>query len=198
MSDLSRWTTRHIDIDLSEGAENFELDEMLFIACADRTSPLWRVKTYMDDAQWLMSMEFLENSRYSPQWMKDCAAKAICHYKKKESRNTIDMHEGPTLGKRDYADGRSPGYVYVAGGDGYFKIGRSKSPVERVNGMSTKLPFEIEIIHVIETNDMCRLESDLHERFGALRLNGEWFNLGGRNIDWIKGIDNETILENER
>ena len=195
MIDLLKWTGRDISFDLKDREKNFELDEMFFVSCADRTSPLWRKETYLDDEQWLMAMEFLLTSQYSPEWMKTGAADAIHHYKDRSLKSTIDMNEHPSQSELSYAENMHPGYVYLIGGNGYYKIGLSSNPFHRIEGISTKLPFEVELIHTIKTNDTRKLELELHKKYDHLRLNGEWFRLRDRDVEEIKKVGDETILE---
>lgn len=80
------------------------------------------------------------------------------------------------------------GYVYLLSGGGYYKIGLSKSVDIRIEQISPKLPFEIELIHQIKADDMVTLENQLHERFADKRVNGEWFMLAQEDIDYIKSL----------
>lgn len=80
------------------------------------------------------------------------------------------------------------GYVYVLKSPtGTFKIGRSKDPNDRIKTFNVKLPFEVEFEHLIKTDDMYQLESQLHKRFAAQRVGGEFFSLTQSDIDMIKG-----------
>ena len=51
------------------------------------------------------------------------------------------------------------------------------------------LPFEIELVHTIKTDDMVEIERFLHEKFADQRTNGEWFCLSDDDIEWLKDID---------
>lgn len=82
-----------------------------------------------------------------------------------------------------------PGYVYLIQSPTHaYKIGRTVNPDNRLRTFSVKLPFEVEYVCVIATQDMYGLEADLHERFAGKRLNGEWFALSPEDIDYIKGL----------
>lgn len=81
------------------------------------------------------------------------------------------------------------GYVYlIQSPTGAYKIGKSNNPDDRVHTFEVKLPFEIEYICKIRTDDMHRLESDLHWKFSEKRINGEWFNLSPDDVEYIKGL----------
>ena len=84
------------------------------------------------------------------------------------------------------------GYVYVIQSETsspQYKIGRSKDPVGRIKKLGVLLPFDIETIHVIETDNAVRLESDLHEEFYALRVRGEWFNLSLDDVNYLRSME---------
>lgn len=81
------------------------------------------------------------------------------------------------------------GYVYLLqSATGAYKIGRTKNPKDRMKTFSVKLPFEVEYICIIQTDDMYGLEQSLHDQFANKRLNGEWFNLTPEDVEHIKGL----------
>lgn len=86
---------------------------------------------------------------------------------------------------------KTPGYVYlIKGGRGY-KIGMSKEPLERITTLGVVLPFPIETLAVIETDDMIALERQLHKHYDEYRLNGEWFNLTDEHVGDIQALEGE-------
>jgi hypothetical protein len=73
-----------------------------------------------------------------------------------------------------------PGYVYVLRADtGLYKIGKSRNPNQRVAHFTLKLPFPVEILRVIRSDDYHAHERQLHAEYAAYRVNGEWFDLPG-------------------
>lgn len=81
------------------------------------------------------------------------------------------------------------GYVYLLRGpDGTYKIGKTKNPDDRRRTFNVKLPFRVEYVTLIETNDMTLLESDLHKRFKHKNVDGEWFNLDDDDVEYIKRL----------
>lgn len=83
----------------------------------------------------------------------------------------------------------NPGYVYlVKNQDGNYKIGRSLNPNKRIESMGVKLPFPIEAVCIIPSEQMSRLEQELHARFDDKRLNGEWFALADEDVEYIRGL----------
>lgn len=69
------------------------------------------------------------------------------------------------------------GYVYLLEGGGYYKIGLSKNVYRRWRELSPKLPFEIEIISFIATEDMHKLEAALHELYARNEQGANGFSL---------------------
>lgn len=83
-----------------------------------------------------------------------------------------------------------PGFVYLiqqVNGQ-HFKIGKSKDPDKRMSLFEVKLPFPIERICAIETDDMNELERELHETFANKRVDGEWFALDTEDVEYIKSL----------
>lgn len=81
------------------------------------------------------------------------------------------------------------GYVYlVRSASSAYKIGRTRNPEDRQRTFGIQLPFEVDFIAIIETEDMYALERKLHNRFADRRLNGEWFNLTEADVEFIKGL----------
>lgn len=68
------------------------------------------------------------------------------------------------------------------------KIGRAKSIERRIYQLQTSLPYDLEIVGFIETDDYISLEEEVHEKLKEYRLRREWFNID-ENI--AKSIINE-------
>lgn len=83
-----------------------------------------------------------------------------------------------------------PGYVYLVQeiNGPHFKIGHSKNPAHRQKTFNVKLPYQVEFVCLIQTNDMEKLEHQLHERFSEKRVDGEWFLLSPEDVEYIKGL----------
>lgn len=87
---------------------------------------------------------------------------------------------------------RQEGYIYIIRAvtpQNHYKIGLSKEPVTRIETMGVKLPFPIEALHLIPTNDMFSAERLLHSRYDEKRVNGEWFALSDDDVAEICQID---------
>lgn len=82
------------------------------------------------------------------------------------------------------------GYVYLVKGQAnYYKIGKTTNVSNRTRMFEVKLPFEIELLHVITSNDYTLAERHFHNLFSAKRGNGEWFQLEQAEIDLFKSFD---------
>jgi hypothetical protein len=84
------------------------------------------------------------------------------------------------------------GYVYilkVIGHDNLYKIGRTKNPVNRLKTFSVKLPFIVDYEHLIQSDDMYKLENELHRKFRKQRQRGsEFFLLSESDIRYLKTL----------
>lgn len=64
-------------------------------------------------------------------------------------------------------------YFIQSGASGPIKIGLSKAPTQRVSKLQTGNPRELILRHVIPGDRS--VEDELHDRFKAARIRGEWF-----------------------
>lgn len=83
------------------------------------------------------------------------------------------------------------GYVYVIQDldiSKFYKIGRTNNPSRRFNELSQALPFAIEVVAVVETEDAPTLEWQLHQRYAEQRQRGEWFKLHDSHVREICDI----------
>jgi hypothetical protein len=44
------------------------------------------------------------------------------------------------------------------------------------------LPFKVQLVHALRTNDISRCEWHFHDYFKSRRINGEWFNLTDEDL----------------
>lgn len=105
------------------------------------------------------------------------------------SRNAGRYEGWVVMGKNNWT---KPGYIYLVKAiepQTHYKIGRSQNPQKRIESMGVKLPYPIEVICLIETENMFELEKQLHQHFDSKRVNGEWFKLDEEDIDYIKGVE---------
>jgi hypothetical protein len=86
-----------------------------------------------------------------------------------------------------------PGHIYLLRGGDYFKIGFSEKVSRRIRQISPVLPFKVELIHTMETDDMILAERFLHEKYADKRTNGEWFLLEQPDVDWLTSIEHFEV-----
>jgi len=94
------------------------------------------------------------------------------------------------IGQQQLNRVKRPGYVYlIQSPTNAYKIGRTINPADRIHTFSVKLPFEVEYLAVIPTDDMHQLETNLHARFADQRIDGEWFDLSDEDVAYIKSLE---------
>jgi len=74
------------------------------------------------------------------------------------------------------------GVMYLLKAGPYYKIGNSINFEQRLNQIKLQLPYPVEEIHQIATDDPKGLEAYWHKRFDTRRTNGEWFLLTDEDI----------------
>lgn len=72
--------------------------------------------------------------------------------------------------------------VYVLENQGYYKIGCSSSMRNRIHSIQTTNPTPVSVVCLFYTEDYQQLETELHLRYGARRINREWFALLERDV----------------
>lgn len=77
------------------------------------------------------------------------------------------------------------GHICLLRGGGYCKISLSKRADQCLAQILPKLPFPVELVHTIATNDMPWLENHLHTLFSDKHTNGDWFELDEEEIRWL-------------
>lgn len=77
------------------------------------------------------------------------------------------------------------GYIYIVkAGNGLYKIGHATRVEKRIR----KLPFEVELIHSIDADNVLQAEKMLHYRYRKFLVGGEWFQLSSKEIGELKGL----------
>lgn len=83
------------------------------------------------------------------------------------------------------------GFLYlVQSPTGTYKIGRTRNIHNRMETFNVKLPFEVNLLHIIECLDYRSAERVLHDKFADKRLNGsEFFALTDEDVAYIRAIE---------
>jgi len=117
--------------------------------------------------------EYVSATRFVKQYFD-----SLEEFERYEANPDLARTELPLQSKRT----SRPGVVYLAQGNGSYKIGRSSSFSIREHQLTTKLPFPVEIVHTIRVKDTVEVERYWHKRFAQHHLRGEWFNLGESEV----------------
>jgi hypothetical protein len=100
--------------------------------------------------------------------------RAICTRALEQS---VDDNEATATANDDV----ETGYVYLAlmrvGREKRYKIGKADIVGRRTRQIGPHLPEELELVHVITTDDAYGIEAYWHRRFADKRRGGEWFEL---------------------
>jgi len=90
-----------------------------------------------------------------------------------------------TVDKSSPDDGEI-GFIYLMKSGKFFKVGRSNATGRREYELGIQLPEKLKTVHVIRTDDPPGIEAYWHNRFGAKRKNGEWFELDAADVTAFK------------
>ena len=115
-------------------------------------------------------------------------AKIIKSKDKGKFSSNIDFYEKPKISN---TINEPLGYLYVAKMGEYYKIGISKNPTQRLKKF-TQLPFMLKTILCECVPNYQEVEKELHEIFNQKRLQGEWFALEEKDIEFIKNYLNKN------
>lgn len=84
------------------------------------------------------------------------------------------------------------GFTYFVRDGDMIKIGSSMNPENRIKAIQSGFPRKLEIMAIVpmETVD----EFQTHQRFGHLRLNGEWFQADKDLLNFIRSLQGQPAL----
>lgn len=80
------------------------------------------------------------------------------------------------------------GWVYLVGGGGYYKIGRTANLHPRTKWFELKLPFPVVVVDAFWGPYQRDNEVLMHRSFASKRTNGEWFALEHSDVEWFGHI----------
>lgn len=89
---------------------------------------------------------------------------------------------------------KSSGYIYLMPSPlGVYKIGLTTNPTQRKRHFTTMLPFDVEFIALIQSDDIKRLERQLHTKFKSKHYKGEWFHLSQEDVNYVVGLSVQAV-----
>ncbi len=110
-----------------------------------------------------------------------CAPFAI--HEQPEGLESIEPTDKPSTGTKE-------GYVYMGlltlGRERRYKIGKAILVERRTDQISLQLPGDLELVHVIRTDDPYGIENYWHRRFAVKNSKGEWFSLSREDVQAFK------------
>ena len=85
------------------------------------------------------------------------------------------------------------GTVYVARMDQLYKIAVTYDPVEEVlAALTEETGKEIELIHTVDSASPEALRNQMQKRFTRKRQKEDWYGLGQKDLNWIRGISEDA------
>jgi hypothetical protein len=79
------------------------------------------------------------------------------------------------------------GFLYlIKAPNDLVKIGIAKDVKKRFSSINTASPVNLKLLWSCQCKDAREIEKHLHDKFAIKRIKGEWFNLNGHDISWIK------------
>ncbi len=118
--------------------------------------------------------ERIENERIKAKEAKMVELESL-EAKRIESRRIVDEYEAE-MNERERLE--TAGVYFITDGD-HIKIGRSNNLKNRIASLQTANPKPLKVLGV-KRGAETTVERELHERFSAMRGNGEWFE------DWAE------------
>ena len=106
---------------------------------------------------------------------------------------------GPTASchpvKNEATKLKGGGFIYLlfCENDGIYKIGKAKNVSERMGNIQPKFPAKTELLHYFFSENYDGAERELHKRYEELRVSGEWFRLGNKDVEYIKSIQDGQL-----
>lgn len=149
---------------------------LTFTQLKELVNMVMEIYDYLDDEQ-IEQINLNRREREFMEWVES-----------NNGRSYQDVMENRYKKKQKHEPKPKRGYVYVIEGQGFYKIGRAKDANARLAHFGTKLPFPIEVVCVIESEDYVGLEAKLHRRYKSKRVNGEWFDLVPEDLEYLKSL----------
>jgi len=152
-------------------------------------------QTYVNGLRSKLRSLFFAHKR-GERWMSGKSIEA--QIKHLEERLGVKAGEIPGPGRPKTDASRPIGYVYIIGNEqyGWYKIGYSLNPYERLIAFNVGCPVPLSIVAKFKCpKTLCTsLEADLHKTFSEQQLHNEWFNLTAEDLTRAKNLANLWIL----
>jgi hypothetical protein len=105
-----------------------------------------------------------------------------------ETGNPLPRQRGESV-LGEMKPGRNRGVYLIKGGEtGLYKIGMTTDFDSRFNDLQGASPVVLDLVCLISTNNISRLESMLHYKYRLQRKWGEWFALSADDVKEIEGL----------
>lgn len=78
------------------------------------------------------------------------------------------------------------GVIYLLKTGSFYKIGEAENFEQRLEYIKIQLPYPVEVMHTIETDDIHGIKDYWHKRFAEKRAHGEWFLLTESDVAVFK------------
>ena len=85
------------------------------------------------------------------------------------------------------------GFVYLLKSDGYYKIGKTIKPKDRLVRYEAENPHPIEVVHKKLVNDYTKSERKLLDKFADFKFRGEWFKFTKKQVDEVISEINKMV-----
>lgn len=79
-------------------------------------------------------------------------------------------------------------YVYLIKMDSCFKIGIAQDVESRLAQLQTGSPYDLVVVQCYEFQNAQIVEGALHQKFGGVRMRGEWFRLNENHLSEFGNI----------
>jgi hypothetical protein len=128
---------------------------------------------------------------FHPQWYEDSLRKRRNKQRKPvyfgEEKLRREALEQARQAKKSGQTQKGRVYFIQQGDEGAIKIGYSTTPEKRLQTLKTASPYPLRLLKVIEGGKI--LEKELHLRFAALHIDGEWFNPNPELLEFIQQLE---------
>lgn len=95
----------------------------------------------------------------------------------------------PQTKPSDFTSGcPATGVVYLLKAGPFYKIGKATDFAKRLSQIKLQLPYPVEVIHRIASDDISATERYWHRKFAHQRAHGEWFTLNDAELAEFKSV----------